>query len=400
MSLQELTSAPSTPMSAARLIALIGLTLAIGYAVVLGGAWLGGHWLTDSQGQPIAGDFVNVWAAGRLTLDGNPAAAYDWTLHKAAEVIAVGHGFDGYYGWHYPPTFLFAAAALALIPYTAASLIWLVATLPAYFAAVRVIVGERAGIFVALGFPAALWNATAGQNGFLTAALIGGTLGLMERHPTLAGICLGLLSYKPHFGLLFPLVLLADRRWRVLVTAAVVTIVMAALSWLAFGAAAWEAFVHWMPITSRVVLGEGGADWNRLQSLFGFVRAHGGSETLAWSVQAAMALTLAIALCWLWRSRAPFELKAAALAAGALLATPYLYIYDLVVLAIPVAFLLRLALAGGFLASEVAGLFAAGTLLLSYPYVETHTGLAATMIVAGSIVQRSWTFTNNKDFAR
>ena len=400
MSLQELTSAPSTPMSAARLIALIGLTLAIGYAVVLGGAWLGGHWLTDSQGQPIAGDFVNVWAAGRLTLDGNPAAAYDWTLHKAAEVIAVGHGFDGYYGWHYPPTFLFAAAALALIPYTAASLIWLVATLPAYFAAVRVIVGERAGIFVALGFPAALWNATAGQNGFLTAALIGGTLGLMERHPTLAGICLGLLSYKPHFGLLFPLVLLADRRWRVLVTAAAVTIVMAALSWLAFGAAAWEAFVHWMPITSRVVLGEGGADWNRLQSLFGFVRAHGGSETLAWSVQAAMALTLAIALCWLWRSRAPFELKAAALAAGALLATPYLYIYDLVVLAIPVAFLLRLALAGGFLASEVAGLFAAGTLLLSYPYVETHTGLAATMIVAGSIVQRSWTFTNNKVLAR
>jgi arabinofuranan 3-O-arabinosyltransferase len=368
--------------------------------VVLGGAWLGGYWLTDSQGQPIAGDFVNVWAAGRLTLDGNPAAAYDWTLHKAAEVIAVGHGFDGYYGWHYPPTFLFAAAALALIPYTAASLIWLVATLPAYFAAVRVIVGERAGIFVALGFPAALWNATAGQNGFLTAALIGGTLGLMERHPTLAGICLGLLSYKPHFGLLFPLVLLADRRWRVLVTAAVVTIVMAALSWLAFGAAAWEAFVHWMPITSRVVLGEGGADWNRLQSLFGFVRAHGGSETLAWSVQAAMALTLAIALCWLWRSRAPFELKAAALAAGALLATPYLYIYDLVVLAIPVAFLLRLALAGGFLASEVAGLFAAGTLLLSYPYVETHAGLAATMIVAGSIVQRSWTFTNNKVLAR
>ena len=400
MSLQELTSAPSTPMSAARLIALIDLTLAIGYAVVLGGAWLGGHWLTDSQGQPIAGDFVNVWAAGRLTLDGNPAAAYDWTLHKAAEVIAVGHGFDGYYGWHYPPTFLFAAAALALIPYTAASLIWLVATLPAYFAAVRVIVGERAGIFVALGFPAALWNATAGQNGFLTAALIGGTLGLMERHPTLAGICLGLLSYKPHFGLLFPLVLLADRRWRVLVTAAVVTIVMAALSWLAFGAAAWEAFVHWMPITSRVVLGEGGADWNRLQSLFGFVRAHGGSETLAWSVQAAMALTLAIALCWLWRSRAPFELKAAALAAGALLATPYLYIYDLVVLAIPVAFLLRLALAGGFLASEVAGLFAAGTLLLSYPYVETHTGLAATMIVAGSIVQRSWIFTNYKVLAR
>jgi arabinofuranan 3-O-arabinosyltransferase len=401
MSLQGLAGAPSTPMPAARLIALIGLMLAIGYAVMLGYAVMfGGAWLTGPQGQPIATDFVNVWAAGQLTLDGNPAAAYDWTLHKAAEVSAVGHGFDGYYGWHYPPTFLFAAAALALFPYMAASLIWLGATLPAYVAAVRAIVGERAGIFVALGFPAVLWNAAAGQNGFLTAALIGGTLGLMERHPTLAGICLGLLSYKPHFGMLFPLVLLADRRWRVLLTAAVVTIVMAALAWLAFGAAAWEAFAHWMPITSRVVLGEGSADWNRLQSLFGFVRAHGGSETLAWSVQAAMTLTLATSLCWLWHSRAPFELKAAALAAGALLATPYLYIYDLVVLAIPVAFLLRLALASGFLANEIAGLIAAGLLLLSYPYVKTHTGLAATVIVAGLIVQRVWTFTNNKAFAR
>ena len=46
-----------------------------------------------------------------------PAAAYDWPVHKAAEIRAVGHDFANYYGWHYPPTFLFVAAALATLPY-------------------------------------------------------------------------------------------------------------------------------------------------------------------------------------------------------------------------------------------------------------------------------------------
>ncbi len=387
MSTHELSHAPA-PLPPARLIAVIGLALALGYAVVLIGAYLGGHWLIDTQGRPVANDFVDVWAAGRLALDGHAAAAYDWTLHKAAEVRAVGHAFDNYYGWHYPPTFFFAAASLALMPYATAAVVWLAATLAAYVAAVRAIISERAGIFVALGFPAALWNATAGQNGFLTAALIGGTLTLMERRPALAGICLGLLSYKPHFGLLFPIALIAGCRWRVIVAAAIVTVGMAVLSWLAFGTASWQAFFDWMPTTSHVVLGQGGADWSRLQSLFGLVRAHGGGESLAWGIQIAGTIALAGAIAWIWRSTPAFELKAAALSCAALLATPYLYTYDLVALAIPVAFLLRLALVRGFLASEVLGLAVAGALLLSFPYWQTQVGLAATVIVALMIAQR------------
>jgi hypothetical protein len=356
---------------------------------MLGGAYLDGHFLTDAQGQPIANDFVNVWAAGRLTLDGDPAAAYDWPLHKAAEVRAVGHDFANYYGWHYPPTFLFVAGALAMLPYLAAAIVWLAATLAAYAATLGGILGGRAGVFLALGFPAALWNVTAGQNGFLTAALIGGTLGLLERRPALAGICLGLLSYKPQFGLLFPIVLVADRRWLTIAVAALVAIILAALSWLAFGSASWLAFVHGLPVTGSAVLGEGAADWNRLQSLFASVRSYGGSESLAWTVQGAATLALAVALVLLWRSRAAYELKAAALAAGALIATPYLYMYDLVVLAVAVAFLLRLALKRRFAMSEIVGLPCAGALMLIYPYVKTQVGLAAALIVLALVAQRA-----------
>jgi arabinofuranan 3-O-arabinosyltransferase len=376
------------PFSAARTIRLIGLTLFLGYLIVLGGTFLKGDFLIDRQGRPIANDFVNVVAAGRLALDGAPAAAYDWPTHKQAEVRVIGHDFADYYGWHYPPTFLFVAAALATMPFLFAAVVSLLATLAAYAAAMASILG-RTGIFVALGFPAALWNVTAGQNGFLTAALIGGALGLMERRPAFAGICLGLLTYKPQFGLLFPLVLIADRRWLTMAVAAAVAIGLAALSLIAFGGASWQAFVHWLPITSHEILGEGHADFGRLQSVFGFVRTHGGSESLAWTVQAAASIALAIAIIALWRSRAPFDLKAAALAAGTLVVTPYVYMYDLVVLAVAVAFLLRFALERGFFASEVFGLACAGALILSFPYVKTQVGLAAVLIVLALIAQRA-----------
>jgi len=373
---------------AARTIGLIGLTLAFGYLIVLGGTFLKGDFLLDADSRPIANDFVNVVAAGRLALDGNPAAAYDWPTHKQAEVRVIGHDFPDYYGWHYPPTFLFVAAALATLPFVVAAIVSLVATLAAYVAAMAGILG-RTGIFVALGFPAALWNVTAGQNGFLTAALIGGTLGLLERRPALAGICLGFLTYKPQFGLLFPLVLIADRRWLAIAVATAVAMAWAALSWVAFGMESWIAFAHWLPITGREILGEGHADFGRLQSLFGLVRTYGGSEPLAWIVQAIGSVATAIAVVWLWRSRAPFDLKAAALAAGTLVVTPYVYMYDLVVLAVAGAFLIRFALERGFTASEVYGLAAAGVLIPIFPYVKTQVGLGAVLIVLALIAQRA-----------
>lgn len=122
-------------MSAARMIRVIGLSLALSYLVMLSGTNFKGEFLTDAQRQPIANDFVNVVAAGRLALAGNAAAAYDWPVHKKEEVRAVGHDFDDYYGWHYPATFLFVAAALATLPYLAAAIGWLVAPLAADVAA-------------------------------------------------------------------------------------------------------------------------------------------------------------------------------------------------------------------------------------------------------------------------
>lgn len=52
-------------------------------------------------------------------------------------------------------------------------------------------------LLLAVAFPAVLINIRHGQNGFLTAALLGGALAVLERRPLLAGILFGLLAYKP-----------------------------------------------------------------------------------------------------------------------------------------------------------------------------------------------------------
>jgi hypothetical protein len=233
-----------------------------------------------------------------------------------------------------------------------------------------------------------LANTVVGQNGFLTAALLGGTLVLMPTRPILSGICLGLLSYKPQYGLLFPLVLIAASQWTVFFAAAVTTAILALMSWIAFGTDSWEAFFHWMPMFSQAFFTEGRATWFKLQSVFGLIRTVGGSEHLAWTFQWIMSGTVAISLILLWRSRTDYALKAAALAAGTLLLTPYLFLYDLMILAIPVGLLLRMGLAGSFQRGELLALACAILLLLAFPFFEAPLGLGSTLIVTALIVRR------------
>src|SRR5207253_3161635 len=150
-------------------------------------------WIFDASGHGIPTDFINVWSAGKLAQDGHPALAYDWGIQKQLQAVVLGQSYDGNFAWHYPPPFLFVAGLLALLP----------------------------------------------------------------TRPVLSGICLGLLSYKPQYGLLFPLVLVAASQWRVFFTAAAVAAVMAVASWLAFGSESWQAFVHWLPMFSQAFLTEG-----------------------------------------------------------------------------------------------------------------------------------------------
>jgi arabinofuranan 3-O-arabinosyltransferase len=358
-------------------------------------AFLAHGWIFDDKGLGIPTDFVNVWAAGHLVLEGHAAQAYDWEIEKQVEIAVLGQSYPGNFAWHYPPPFLFVAAILAHFPYAVAFVGWALASLVPYLAVMRAIVGRPFGLLLAAAFPVVLTNTLVGQNGFLTAALVGGTLYLLPARPVLAGICLGLLSYKPQYGLLFPLVLIAASQWTVFVTAAIVALALAGLSWFAFGTESWQAFFHWMPMFSQAFLTEGRAPWGKMQSVFGLVRYFGGAEQLAWLLQSITTGTVAVVLALMWRSRISYSLKAAALAAGTLLITPYLFLYDLMVLAIAVGFLVRIGLKQGFQRGELPALGVVALLLMFFPLVGAPTGLAATLIVAGLIAGRCGLWRNS-----
>ncbi len=393
MALFEISPGRSAAAQPPRIVESICLAVIVAEAVFLAGSYFTGMWLVAKDGGGVATDFVNVWAAGRLVLSGHAATAYDWPTHKLAEDAALGHAFDGYYGWHYPPPCLFVAAALASLPYTFAYLAWTAGTFLLYLAAIRTIIGDRIGYLLAPAFPPVLANFFVGQNGFLSAALFGGTLVLIERRQSiLAGVLLGLLSYKPHLGLLFPIALVAAGQWRVIVTASIVASLMALASWFAFGSESWLAFLGNIGQSSQAVFTGGKADWSKLQTAFGLVRTLGGSETLAWAVQAVVTATAAAVVAMVWRNRVAYEIKAAVLGTGALLATPYLYTYDLAVLAVPLAFLFRLGRTRGFLSNELAGIGIACLLILIFilPAVKVPVGLVAIVIVAALIARRAF----------
>ena len=384
--------ATSLPHALPRALQKVCFALLVVNVSFLLAAALSHWWITDSHGLGIPTDFVNVWSAGRLALDGHPEQAWDWDIQKRVQVLVLGQSYPGNFAWHYPPPFLFVAMFLAQFPYGMAFAGWAAASFLPYLGMMRATVGRPFGLILAGCFPVLINNAIVGQNGFLTAALIGGTLYFLPMRPVLAGICLGLLTYKPQYGVLFPLVLIASAQWTVFLTAAIVAVMLAAASFLAFGIESWQAFFHWMPMFSQAFLTEGRAPWWKLQSVFGLVRYLGGSEQLGWAFQWTMTAAVAATLVMIWRSNLRYSLKAASLAVGALLATPYLFLYDMMVLAIPVGYLVRLGLAHGFRAYEVPALGLALLLILVFMFSGLPVALGATLIVGALVLRRAGAF--------
>jgi hypothetical protein len=337
--------------------------------------------LIDRNGKPIGTDFSNPYAAGTLALAGRPIDAYDPALQYAAEKAVFGGHDVPFYGWHYPPFFFAVAVIVASVPYAWGLLIWLAASLAAYLAVIRAILPRSETLLVALAYPAVFVNIGHGQNGFLTAALLGGALHLLDRRPWLAGVLIGLLAYKPQFGVLIPLALLAGGRWTSIGAAAATVAALLAVSTMTLGGDIWQAFADSTTFTQKVVLEQGGTGWEKIQSVFSAARMWGAGVYTGYVVQITLALAVAASLAWLWQSDAAFDLKASALATASLLATPYVLDYDLVVLAVSIAFFARHGLNRGFRDYEITLLAAAWIMPLLSRGLTGVSGIPLGLIV-------------------
>lgn len=279
----------------------------------------------------------------------------------------------GYYHYSYPPVFLLLSLPLALIAYGPALALWLFTSWFGFYRAL-VLSGENGMLLLSLATPALFVNALLGQNGALTAALLGGGLLLLDRRPVAAGILLGLLAFKPHLVLMLPVSLIAGRRWRTLQAATATVLLLVSASVIIFGDDCWTVYAKNLSLLRTLVLEDGSGIWHRMVSVFVFTKQLGAGVRVAYVAQAVSAVLAAYFVFRSWLRDDPAHLRLALVVVGNWLATPYLQDYDLVVGAFVVVWLrtaglhapawapaIRIATAAILLLPVAAGMFGKAT---------------------------------------
>jgi len=321
--------------------------LVLALYIVFAIAWVGlSRDGIDRAGKPLGADFIIYYAASELALQGKLAEAWDPEKLSAAERAAVPANTEAF-PWLYPPTFALVIFPLALMPYGLAFAAFMGLTLALYLWLIHAAFPDRRAAIVALAFTGAFVNAAGGQNGFLSAALLGGGLLLLETRPILAGALFGLLTYKPQLGLLLPFVVVAGRRWRCIAAAASTAALFALASLAGFGPEAWRSF--WEQLANLPRLLEAGVfPWDKMASVFAAARLLGINAPVSYALHGIVAVAATVLSVIGWRASDDPRLRAALAAAAAPLLSPYIYDYDLVLLALPIALLAADGIAKGW----------------------------------------------------
>jgi hypothetical protein len=296
--------------------------------------------IVDPTGHAIGRDFVNLWTAARLVLEGHPATVFDVESFLQLERSLVGEQLPGHL-WSYPPHFLFVVTPLGLFDYAVALALW--SLIPAAIYAFAAGWPRRRNVLLLALAPATLVNVFFGQTGAFAAALLFAGLRLMYRRPALAGLCFGLLTVKPQLGLLLPVVLLLERKWRVIGFTILSAAALVLLSLAVFGPNLWQEYFRQNFVVTRHYLETGSGLFTVMApSAFMAMRLYGAPVSTAYSVQLMTAFVALVGVVLAWRSRASLDQKVGLTGVAALLATPYAHNYDMTLVSLAV-----LSAAGG-----------------------------------------------------
>ena len=301
---------------------------------------------------PRSSDFLSFYAAGKLVLSGTPALAYDQSAHFMAEQAIGGAGVP-YQFFFYPPVYLPVCALLATLPYYPAFILFQLAPLVPFLLIARSILKMPGLAWLAplLAFPAIFWTIGLGQNAFLTAALFGGFTLLLDRKPYTSGVLLGLICYKPHFGILAPIALIAGNRWRTFAAAALTVAAMVALSVALFGTGTWFAYIA-ATLHANTVFGSGRIDYAGMVTVFGAERLMGFAAAPAYGLQLIVSLEMVTLVALMWRRKISAALQFVTLISATLLAVPVALIYDQMLLLLAVVWFTGGTRRSGFLPWE------------------------------------------------
>ena len=301
-------------------------------------------------------DWMVYYTAARAVLEANLPLVFDGERLTAQINADFADWLPQPLSFHpflYPPTFLLLLVPFAVLPFAAACLLFLAASFAALVAAIWRVVGPgyRRWLHLAsLALAPAVWfNVGSGQNAFLTSALLVGGFGLLARRPLVAGVLLGLATYKPQLWLLAPVVLVAARQWRALATALLTAGVMVLASLAAFGIEPWRAWISWF-IAAPPEIYQTWLQAGRLhgQSIYTDLVLIGVSHSVATAGQMLATLLAAGVAWWCYSRSMPPNLRLATLLAATVLAAPHVTNYDTVLLVVAATLVFAYGLDHGF----------------------------------------------------
>jgi hypothetical protein len=204
------------------------------------------EWLRSSWPGTILGrDFTNLWVAGRLVLAQIPACVFDTGCFQS-------HIFRDLHiatvqNYSYPPSALFMAVPFALFPYYVALALWTLCGACFFAWAARPFLPKGFPLWLSVLTPAATINIWNGHYGFVLGGLWMLFFHHVERHPRRAGLFAGLLTFKPHLGIMVAVSSLRSRATLISATVTAATLVL--LSGSLFG---WETWYEFLTDTSAV----------------------------------------------------------------------------------------------------------------------------------------------------
>lgn len=298
-------------------------------------------------------DFDAFYVVGIMAQEGRIAEAYH--LPHLVEAYRTHAGLDSQMPWTYPPQFDLIVALLPALPRGLSYLVFTGLSFLAFLWVLHRLAGVYLPAVLAATLPILYIQLACGQNGFLTAAILGWMALWVTEGRRGAGLALGLMVIKPHMGIGLGLWALVRGEWRLLAQAVGVTLASGLLATLVFGPAVWGAFRGGVAEAAGF-LETGLYPFFRMTSLYAGLHRLGVDPGLAMAAQITLALVAVSAVIWFAR-RAPLRHALAMACAGTLLLSPYTYDYDLTLLAVAFALVARDLFARARLA-ELLGLMA------------------------------------------
>lgn len=345
-------------------------------------------WALIDPGTPASvadKDFANYWMAGQLIREGRVMDLFGpHPAYFAHLTDAFGADFP-WHNWSYPPHYLLLVWPLGFFTYEVAMVVFLAATGGLFLIVLRILAREAGPmVWVAAG-PFVAHNFWVAQNGYISASLGLGALALRERRPVLAGILLGLLTVKPQLGLLFPFLLVAERRWSMIASAALTTVALVAASVAVFGVEAWEGyFDEVVPYQAYVMRALEGTFLAMMPAFYGALRNWTVTPDLALTLHLLVAVPVALVTIVAFFRVADARYRTALLVLGTFVVTPYALSYDLGLLVPALALLAGNGTAGWPEDRHRIALLAVAMLLpvVMMPLGEMYLSLAPFVLLA------------------